>query len=188
MNRMPRRVALVFLSAVVSGLALSVGAQQPSATRSPAQHVPLTMPVNPPPGWDPQYWATLRAECQEIADKVQSHIPLSSTEDDIGHACMSAGGVPNNAPAPPPGSPIPGQMPIPTPHNQDCEHEAGNRVLDLQARPIVHLQAAGCRLTRAHAVADFSADSAGAVFLAHPRSVLFFGSARISRIPRYCSA
>ena len=107
-------IALVFFVALV--LQSDARAQQPKLSPSPTGHAPLAIPLQPPPGRNPQDWARLRQYCQAMADKAAAHQSFSNSEFAGVGICNSA--VFENSPEPnaltPPifkGS----AMPIPTP-------------------------------------------------------------------------
>jgi hypothetical protein len=90
-NRNARlRLAMSTLVAIVA-LQLAAGVSMthaawaqasPAATAAPRPlvHVPIPIPVNPPKGWDPKQWASLREKCQELVDKGRSGLPLTFSE------------------------------------------------------------------------------------------------------------
>ncbi len=108
-----KATAIVLILAVCAALfVLSASAQQPT----PLPHVPIAIPVTPPPGWVPKQWADLRARCQEIADYSTAHRPIPTSEWHLIEVCHSLSVVP---PPPPNGYPplfsSGASAPMPTP-------------------------------------------------------------------------
>lgn len=110
---------LAVLCLAIAGAPLmvqSARAQQPT----PLPHVPLAIPVTPPPGWVPKQWAELRARCQERADELAAHRSIPQVDWSLREVCGSLGVIPPPPPAGyPPKSSFSGssrvQSPLPTP-------------------------------------------------------------------------
>ena len=78
-------------------------------------HVPLDIPVSPPPGsLDPRVWANMRKECQIVADKQAAHQPVDLEQvKDCGQMRMTVHAY--SHPASPGPSTSPSNLPLPTP-------------------------------------------------------------------------
>jgi hypothetical protein len=125
---MPTLVAIVVLP-LAAGVSMTHAAwaqAQPTATPRPLVHVPIPMPVNPPKGWDPKQWASLREKCQEYYDKSLSHIPLTMSEFRTLDTCSTLVPYPSSVTREPsrPQSqpPVPLPTPMPTPIGGGAAH------------------------------------------------------------------
>jgi hypothetical protein len=97
---------------------------EPTPTPGRDGHVPLSIPVNPPPGEDSKLWAAERADCQEIADDAFAGRPAPKRLDSMLEVCESLGGiglswptpvnVTTSAPSQTEGAPISTVTPTPT--------------------------------------------------------------------------
>jgi hypothetical protein len=100
MKSVKATVIVTFLAMGATLVVLSASAQQPT----PFPHVPIGIPTTPPPGWNARQWTTLRAHCQEIADKSSAHQPLTRDDWEVAEECGSL------AVPPPPPSPWPSSI------------------------------------------------------------------------------
>jgi hypothetical protein len=91
-------------------------AQPTKPSPSPTGHVPLALPIQPPPGWNPQDWARVRQGCQTVADKAAAHQPFNNADSSNVGICRSLNfeNLPGPGGSTPPSSKH-SAMPIPTP-------------------------------------------------------------------------
>lgn len=88
-------MSLVRATAILFVLAMGVAEIVPSASAQPAPgsrptvHVPITLPITTPPGWDAKQWATVRQQCQTIRDKSASGIALTRGEFQQAEVCTA---------------------------------------------------------------------------------------------------
>jgi len=78
--KLAKATATLLLLVMGAMAVLSASAQQPMPSSQPTVHVPITLPISPPRGWDAKHWATVRQQCQTIANKSASHIGLTMGE------------------------------------------------------------------------------------------------------------
>jgi len=139
-NKVSLRLLAVLLPVAISVVLLlspavpNGRAQQPAAT--PTVHAHILLPVNPPAGWTAQRWADFRQQCQEVANKSASHIPLTRDEFEMGDTCHAYGPpAPGVTEAPPLPQRSFHNSPMPTPAPTPQPHSANNAGADPPAGP-----------------------------------------------------
>jgi hypothetical protein len=104
----------MFVSLVAIGRAW-----QPTPSVSPTKHVPIAMPEQAPPGYDPQGYADFRRRCQEVADMSAANLPMGSGDYGYAEACTERGAFFHRVkllPKPAPLAPTPVVTPGPDGH------------------------------------------------------------------------
>src|SRR5260221_179735 len=69
--------------------AAALARAQTQSTSTPLPHVPLGLPVQAPSSWEQAVWTRMRDRCQQAADKIAAHIPLSRGEGNTAGVCRS---------------------------------------------------------------------------------------------------
>lgn len=109
---------------------LPTPAQTP-VPRASGSHVPIALPMEAPPDWDPETWKNFRRRCQEVADMSARNQPMGSGDYGYADACTKEGAyfspVKQRPPVPPrPATPMPtpgpgGHVPLDIPVNPPSE-------------------------------------------------------------------